>query len=150
MVVSEFYIALTVGLVVSLLIQELLGVTCGGIIVPGYLAMMCDDWVSMLVLLVISLLVYLIVQFVLPHFIILFGQRRFVACLLVGLILKLACNLMVPVVPYAELAFEGFGVVIPGLIANTCMKQGVHITIPAVIVSTAIVYGITRLLLLLV
>ena len=85
-----------------------------------------------------------------PHFIILFGQRRFVACLVVGLILKLACNLMVPVVPYAELAFEGFGVVIPGLIANTCMKQGVHITIPAVIVSTAIVFGITRLLLLLV
>ena len=79
MVVSEFYIALTVGLVVSLLIQELLGVACGGIIVPGYLAMMCDDWVSMLVLLVIALLVYLIVQFVLPHFLILFGQRRFVA-----------------------------------------------------------------------
>ena len=131
MVVSEFYIALTVGLVVSLLIQEVLGVACGGIIVPGYRAMMCDDWVSMLVLLVITLLVYLIVQFVLPHFIILFGQRRFVACLVVGLILKLACNLMVPVVPYAELAFEGFGVVIPGLIANTCMKQGVHITIPA-------------------
>lgn len=43
MVVSEFYIALTVGLVVSLLIQEVLGVACGGIIVPGYLAMMCDD-----------------------------------------------------------------------------------------------------------
>lgn len=148
MVVSEFYIALTVGLVVSLLIQELLGVICGGIIVPGYLAMMCDDWVSMSVLLVISLLVYLIVQFVLPRFIILFGQRRFVACLFVGLILKLACNLMVPVVPYAGLAFEGFGVVIPGLIANTCMKQGVHITLLAVIVSTASVFGMTQLLLL--
>ncbi|MDD6022788.1 MAG: poly-gamma-glutamate biosynthesis protein PgsC [Oscillospiraceae bacterium] len=146
--ITEFYIALAVGVVLSLLVEEFVGVSCGGIIVPGYLAMICDDVLSMLVVFIIALITYFIVELILPRFVILYGKRRFIACLLVGLILKLVADLCVPVLPFATLAFRGVGVVTTGLIANTSIKQGIHITIPAVLVATYVTFGLVQLLLL--
>ena len=142
--ITEFYIALLVGLILSLAIEELIGVSCGGVIVAGYLAMVCDDWLSIGIVILISLLTYLIVEFVLPRFMLLFGKRKFVACLLMALIFKVISVFFVPALPFATLAFRGIGVVTPGLIAHTSTKQGVHITIPAVLVATYLTFAIVQ------
>lgn len=146
--ITQFYIAIAVGLVLSLLVEETLGIICGGAVVAGYLAMVCDDPITMVLIFAISLLTYLIVEFVLPRFVILFGKRRFVACLLVGLVLKLTLDLLVPLMPFASLTYRGIGVIVPGLIANTSAKQGVCITVPAVLVATYATFGIVRLIML--
>lgn len=144
MIVSEFYIALLVGLLLSLAVEEFFGISSGGVIVAGYLSMVCDDWLSLLVVLLISLLTYLIVEFILPRFILLFGKRKFVACILVALVFKLLADFFVPALPFATLAFRGLGVITPGLIAHTTIKQGVHITIPAVLVVTYLTFFIVQ------
>ena len=66
-----------------------------------------------------------------------------------GLIFKAAADLLVPTLPFATLAFRGVGVISPGLIANTSSRQGLHITIPAVLAATYATFGIVRLLMLL-
>lgn len=46
MVITEFYIALLVGLLLSLAVEEFFGISSGGVIVAGYLSMVCDDLLS--------------------------------------------------------------------------------------------------------
>lgn len=150
MTITEFYLALLVGLLLSLAIEELIGVSSGGVIVAGYLSMICDDLLSLGVVLLIALLTYLIVEFVLPRFMLLFGKRKFVACILVALVFKLLADFFVPALPFATLAFRGIGVITPGLIAHTTIKQGIHITIPAVLVVTYLTFAIVQGLLLIV
>lgn len=144
--ITQFYLALVVGLVLGLLVEELLGITCGGVIVCGYLSMLCDDLLSIVLVILIAMITFLIVEFILPKFVIIFGKRRFVACLIVSLILKLLADFFVPMLPFATLAFRGAGVITPGLIANTCSKQGVHITIPSVLIGTYVTFLIVQLL----
>ncbi len=143
---TYFYISLVVGLAVSLLFSEYFGVNPGGMVVPGYLALVCDDIGQMLIIFGVCLMVYLTVEHVLPRFVILFGRRRFVATLIVSVILKLTLELLYPALPFAVLEFRGIGVVTPGLIANCCAKQGFRYTIPAVLGATYLTFGITALL----
>ena len=150
MIITEFYIALFVGLILSLAIEEIFGISCGGVIVAGYLAMVCDDLISIGVVLLIALLTFLIVEYVLPRFMLLFGKRKFVACLLIALVFKMISVFFVPTLPYATMAFRGIGVVTPGLIAHTSTKQGVHITLPAVIAATYLTFAIVQGLMLLI
>lgn len=146
--ITEFYLALFVGLTVSLLIEEIFGVTCGGIIVAGYLCMICDDALAMLAVFFVAIVTYFVVEFILPKIIILFGKRRFVACLIVSAILKLVIDLAVPAMPFASLGFRGVGIITPGIIANTSCKQGLHITVPATLIATYLTFGVVQLILL--
>ena len=130
--VTEFYLAIAVGLIISIAMEEFLGVL-----------------MSMAVVLLVSLATYLVVELVLSRFLLLFGKRKFVACLLVSLVFKIAADLLVPTLPFATLAFRGVGIISPGLIANTSARQGLHITIPAVLAATYATFGIVRLLMLL-
>lgn len=145
--VTYFYMALVIGLCISLLIEEFFGISAGGMIVPGYLAIVCDDIPHVLLIFAISFIVFLIVNFILPKFIILFGKRKFVATLLVGLIVKLFFELLFPVVmPFTVVAFRGIGVITPSLIANSYAKQGIRYTIPATLAAAYLTFGIITFL----
>lgn len=143
---TYFYLAMVIGLCVSLLIEEIWGISAGGMIVPGYLALVCDDISQIILIFSISFIVYLIVNHVLPRFIILFGRKKFVASLLVGLMLKLILEMIFPLMPFSVLEFRGIGVITPSLIANSYAKQGIRYTIPAVLVASYITFGIVSFL----
>ena len=146
--VTYFYLALVVGLLLSLLLEELFGISAGGMIVPGYLAMVCDDIPQMLLIFAVSFAIFLIVNYVLPHFVILFGRRKFVATLIVGIALKLIIELLFPrILPFASVVeFRGIGVITPALIATSYYKQGIRYTVPAVLVVSYLTFGIVTLL----
>ena len=55
------YIAIGLGMVLSLFLTETLGVMAGGIIVPGYFALYLHDPIKIISTLVISIFAYLIV-----------------------------------------------------------------------------------------
>lgn len=148
MSVTELYIAIAVGLVIGLLVEEKIGVICGGVIVPGYLSLICDDLVYLLIVLLVAVIDYLVVEYVLSHFVILYGKRRFIACLLAGFVIKLALDQLIPIMPITIAEFRGIGIVVPGLIANTSAKQGFHITLPAVVIATYVTFGVVQLLLM--
>ncbi len=147
MEVTYFYVALVIGLFISLLCEEVFGITCGGLIVPGYVAMVCDDVINVLVIFAVSVLIYFIINHVLPHFVILFGKRRFVATIIVGVIIKLILELLFPaLMPFSTVVLRGVGVITPALIANHCAKQGFRYTIPAALVASYFTFGVVTLL----
>ena len=75
-----------IGMVLSLLITETMGITAGGIIVPGYIAMHLDSPPMLIVTFGISFIVYLIIK-LLSNFILIYGKRRLVLAMLLGFLL---------------------------------------------------------------
>ena len=69
MVSTDLYVAIILGLTLSLLFQEKFGINPGGLVVPGYLALTMDNPKSLIVILLLSLLTYMIVEFGLNKFI---------------------------------------------------------------------------------
>lgn len=143
---THFYLAIIIGTVLSIIIDEFIGIQCGGYIVPGYLAMVCDDLACVFLVFSISIVVYLIVNYVLPKFVILFGKRKFAATLIIGIIIKLTVELFYPALPFASVSFRGVGAITPSLLANTYSKQGIIYTIPATLIATFITYWLVNLI----
>jgi len=126
---SDLYIALVLGVILSLLFSEKTGIVPAGLVVPGYLALVFDQPIFIAVIFGISLLTYVIVTYGLSRIVLLYGRRKFAAMLSVGIVLKLLLDYTYPVLPFEILEFRGIGVIVPGLIANTIQKQGAIITI---------------------
>ena len=61
--INEPGIYIGIGMVLSLFLTETLGVTAGGIIVPGYIAMNLEDPSRLFVTFGISVIVYLIIKY---------------------------------------------------------------------------------------
>ena len=139
--INEPGIYIGIGMVLSLFITETLGVTAGGIIVPGYIAMNLDSPPRLIITFGISIIVYLIIK-ILSNYILIYGKRRLVLALLLGFILgyftryenNIASGLM-------ETDFIVIGNIIPGLIANWMDRQGILRTIFTVLITA----GVTKL-----
>ena len=146
MTLTHFYLAIVIGTVLSLIVDEVFGIQCGSYIVPGYLAMVCDDIACVLIVFALSLITYLIINYVLPKFMILFGKRKFAVSLIVSIILKLATEMLFPMIPFASVTFRGVGAITPSLLANSYSRQGIIYTIPATLIVTYITFGLVNLL----
>src|SRR5699024_10753255 len=77
------------GVVLSLLFTERTGIIPAGLVVPGYLALIFDQPIFIVVILFVSFLTYLIVHFGISRVTILYGRRKFAAMLIVGITLKI-------------------------------------------------------------
>lgn len=139
---TELYLALVVGVVVSLIYAERTGVIPAGIIVPGYLALVFDQVIFVTLILLLSFLTFLVVDRAIAPRVILYGRRRFVAMLAMGALFKLVFDALYPGMPFEVYEFRGIGVIVPGLIANAIYRQGV----PHTILSTLLLSGLTFLL----
>ncbi|GEP74948.1 poly-gamma-glutamate biosynthesis protein PgsC [Weissella thailandensis] len=128
MVITDFYLALIFGLFIGLFFSEFTGIATGGIITPCYLSLVIDTPEVLVSIYLVAILSFLIVQYILPKFVILFGRRRFVAFLLTAVILKLLLELVYPLMPFSTFLFRGIGIIVPALIANTFSKQGIRLT----------------------
>ena len=138
------YQAIGIGIVVSFAFYEIVGLSPGGIVVPGYIALFLDQPVRILVTLLVTLLTYYAVK-MLSNYIILYGRRRFLAMILVGFILKWLIEGLIIKIPISGIGLQSIGYIIPGLIANEMRRQGIFPTL----YSLAIVSVIVRLMLLL-
>ncbi|MEM9645328.1 MAG: poly-gamma-glutamate biosynthesis protein PgsC [Planctomycetota bacterium] len=76
-------VSIAIGLIVSLLFTEAFGVSVGGMIVPGYLALQFDAPASVMMTLLAALLTYVCVRQV-SRSAIIFGRRRVVLTMLIG------------------------------------------------------------------
>ena len=134
MIGSELYFSLFVGIVLSLIFAEKFGINPAGLVVPGYLALIFDQ--------PIMLLSVLIITYGISRWVILYGRRKFAAMILTGMVLKFLFDLIYPLTPFEMVQVSGIGVVIPGIIANTIQKQGVVITLSTTMLLTCITYVI--------
>ena len=140
MIGSELYFSLFVGVVLSLVFAEKFGINPAGLVVPGYLALIFDQPIMLLSVLIISCLTYFIVSNGISKWVILYGRRKFAAMILTGMVIKFIFDLLYPLTPFEMVEVSGIGVVIPGIIANTIQKQGVVITLSTTMLLTCITY----------
>ena len=142
--ISEPGIYIGIGMVLSLFLTETLGVTAGGIIVPGYIAMNLENPERLVITFGISIITFLLIKF-LSRYIMVYGKRRLVLALLIGFLLgyltRSENNL---VSSLTELDFVVIGNIIPGLIANWMDRQGVLRTICTVLITA----GVTKLIIM--
>jgi len=138
------YQAIGIGIVVSFGFYEIVGLSPGGIVVPGYIALFLDQPIRILVTLLIALLTYFIIS-KLSNYIILYGRRRFLAMILIGFLLKWLVEEIIITMPISGIELRSIGYLIPGLIANEMRRQGILPTIYSLVIVSIIV----RLLLLL-
>lgn len=137
--------AIGLGLVISLLFSETLGLAAGGMVVPGYLALMIHEPLRIAGTLLVALLTYGAMR-ILSNYILIYGRRRIVLAVLLGFTFgAVSRDLLVFPVHGVAVDLRTIGFVIPGLIANWMERQGVLSTL-CVMTTTAV---LVRLLLML-
>lgn len=133
--------AVGIGIVLSFLFGELTGLSPGGIVVPGYLALFLDQPLRVAATFAVAAASYGVVRFFSGH-IILYGRRRFMAAVLSGYLLGwlleavLAAGLSVSI---SGQDLRVIGYIVPGLIANDMAKQGVLKTVVSALLASVAV-----------
>jgi poly-gamma-glutamate biosynthesis protein PgsC/CapC len=118
---SEYILVL--GVVTSLLMTELIGLSPGGVIVPGFIALYADSPLRLAATLADAAFALLAVR-LLGGQLILFGRRRYASFLLAGFIARFLLERVLPgLAPEAPL-FAAVGWLVPGIIAAEADRQG--------------------------
>tara|TARA_B100002049_G_scaffold226132_1_gene198758 strand:- start:1112 stop:1555 length:444 start_codon:yes stop_codon:yes gene_type:complete len=130
-------ISIGLGIILSLVLSEALGVTAGGIIVPGYISLFLDQPVQVVSTFLVAILVWLIIKG-LSKIMFLYGKRRIVLALILGFFFGyLSRTIYVDTESIKSVAV--IGNIIPGLIANWMDRQGVVRTVSVVLLTAVIV-----------
>ena len=130
-------ISIGLGIILSLVLSEALGVTAGGIIVPGYISLFLDQPVQVVSTFLVAILVWLIIKG-LSRVMFLYGKRRIVLALILGFLFGyLSRTIYVDAESIKSVAV--IGNIIPGLIANWMDRQGVVRTVSVVLLTAVIV-----------
>ena len=139
-------VSIGIGLGVSLLLSEFLGIAGGGLVVPGYLALHLTEPLTIAVTICAGLAAFVIVR-ALASVIIVYGRRRTVLMILAGYLTGMLARYFLQAhgnVELGEHAVVGF--IIPGLIAVWLDRRGVIESLCSLITASVVV----RLILILV
>lgn len=121
-----------IGILLSFIFTELTGFYTGGIIVPGYLSFFWQEPSRILATIITAILTFLIVKF-LANYIIMYSRRRFTACVILGYLIGwFYRSIFIDFFPI-EQDLRVIGYIIPGLIANDMLRQGITATLSALI-----------------
>lgn len=132
---------LTIGVVVSVILTELTGLGPGGIIVPGYVALILDRPATLLGLLGVTTATYWTVR-LLSGTLFLYGSRQFSFTVLIGLAFSVAAQLLRAVLPVAVAGvvdWPALGYIVPALLAHQWARQGVWPTLLMLAISAPLV-----------
>jgi poly-gamma-glutamate biosynthesis protein PgsC/CapC len=132
-------VAIGLGLTVSLIVSELFGVASAGLVVPGYLALYLDQPWRLAATFLVAFSTWAVVRHGLGRLVILYGRRRFGVTVLTGFLLNAALEQLLFVLPPEAAELRAIGYIVPGLIANTALQQGVGITVGLTLLVAAVV-----------
>jgi gamma-polyglutamate biosynthesis protein CapC len=128
------------GLVISIIFSETLGLAAGGMVVPGYMALIIHQPFRIIGTIIVSLMAFFAIK-LLSNYIFIYGRRRTVMVILFGFLFGwLSRNFFVIPLPGGHIAeFQAVGFIIPGLIANWMERQGVIQTLSTMVVAAVVV-----------
>jgi len=131
-----------IGLIVAIFFHEIFGLSPGGLVVPGYLGFFLLQPRRVVVTLSFALLTMVVLRF-LEERILLYGRRKFLVAVLVGVLIP---KVVVAVFGPTWLGSgSSIGLVIPGLIARDMDTQGVGITLLALLPAAILVRLVVEL-----
>ena len=128
-----------IGMFLSLILTETIGLAAGGIVVPGYIALVLHKPVQVVATVVAGLITYLIIE-LLSKYIIIYGRRLLIISILIGYVVAYVTRIS-PTITLNELSMDiqTVGFVIPGLIAYWIARQGIIPTISAMLIVSSLV-----------
>lgn len=134
-------LSIGIGLIVGLIFVSLLGLSTGGMVVPGYFALEMGAPDRVVVTILISIVIFAIVRFM-SRFMIIYGRRRIAITVLLSFILGALCNSLFA--HYLTASFysnqvQVIGYIIPGLIALSIDRQGLIETIGSLLIASIII-----------
>ena len=130
-------ISIGLGIFLSLILSESLGVTAGGIIVPGYIALYLHQPIQVVVTFLVAILVWASIQGM-GNVMFLYGKRRIVLALILGFFFGyISRNFIYLSQDIGSVAV--IGNIIPGLIANWMDRQGIIRTLSVVLLTSVMV-----------
>jgi len=116
-------ITMGLGILVSVILHAFTGLSAGGFVSSGYVALVLDQPVTLMTVTAISVLIWLLVLG-LSRWLFLYGPRRFALCILLSLVLSTGLELFRPLLLPMGLEWRSIGYIVPGLIANQIDRQG--------------------------
>jgi len=137
------YQSIGLGLVVSLVFSEILGLAAGGLVVPGYIALYLDQPLRILGTILAALVTYGFIR-ILGRFVLLYGRRTMVFSVLAGFLFGYLTRYLLVFNAAMDLrvdtnVIQSIGYIIPGLIAYWMSRQGVVETLCTMIMASFIV-----------
>ena len=127
-----------IGMIMSFFMTETIGLAAGGIVVPGYIALLLHHPFQVIMTILVAWITFLLTKLI-SHFMLLYGRRLLVVAILIGYLLGYVSRLFPPlVVAQLKLDIVTIGFVIPGLIAYWMSRQGVIETISTMVVAAVL------------
>jgi poly-gamma-glutamate biosynthesis protein PgsC/CapC len=130
--------SIAIGLVFGFFFYEWVGLSAGGFVVPGYIALQLNNPLLLAGTLAISLLTYLSIR-IASRYTILYGRRRFILMVLTGFTWQWLFKLLM----IQRFAFTAesdiLGFIIPGLIANEMERQRILPTLFTLLIISVLV-----------
>jgi poly-gamma-glutamate biosynthesis protein PgsC/CapC len=130
--------ALAIGSALSLGLLHLTGLSAGGIVTPGYLALVLDKPRDLAIIVLAAIAAWTIVRLI-GDWLMLYGARRFGVTVLIGLCLSLAGNLAAQRSLVLAGDWTGLGYIVPGLLAHQLDRQGFFTTMLLVAIAAPLV-----------
>ncbi|KPJ48419.1 MAG: capsule biosynthesis protein CapC [candidate division Zixibacteria bacterium DG_27] len=131
--------AVGLGLVISLIFSETLGLAAGGMVVPGYIALMVHYPLRILGTVIVALITFWAMRFF-SNFMFIYGRRRIVLVILLGFAFGwLSREFLIIKYQGISVEMQAIGYIIPGLIANWMERQGVIPTISTMIIAAVLI-----------
>ncbi len=130
--------AIGIGMVASFFMTETVGLAAGGIVVPGYFALVLHEPTRVVSTLLVALATFLLLR-LLSRFMLVYGRRMLVLSILVGYLL----GYLTRIAPHwtlgqLDLDVGVIGYVIPGLLAYWMSRQGVVETVTVMLVAAVL------------
>lgn len=114
--------AIAIGLVLGFIAYERIGLSPGGFVVPGYLALYLDRPLVVASTVALAWATHLMVEGI-SRFAIVYGRRRFMLCLLTAFAGQWLIELAAWRMGTVPVEMDAIGYIIPGLIANEISRQ---------------------------
>jgi len=131
--------AVGLGLVISLIFSETLGLAAGGMVVPGYIALMVHHPTRILGTVIVALVTFWAIRFF-SNFMFIYGRRRIVLVILLGFAFGwLSREFLIIKYEGISVEMQAIGFIIPGLIANWMERQGVIQTIATMVIAAVLI-----------
>jgi len=139
-------VSIGLGLGVSLLLSEMFGLTAGGLVVPGYLALHLTQPLMVLLTVGAGFISFALVH-LLSSVTILYGRRRVILLILIGYLVGMGIRHFIHrPVEFGNVEFSVIGFIIPGLIAIWFDRRGILETLGSLAITSVIVRLILVLL----
>jgi poly-gamma-glutamate biosynthesis protein PgsC/CapC len=138
--------AIGLGLVVSLIFSETLGLAASGMVVPGYIAMNLHSWQTVLGTFVAGIITMVIIRAI-GRVILLYGRRTLVLSVVIGFIMAYAIPAILNSYLFTKQLglgsllpeFDVIGYIIAGLLGYWMVRQGILETICTVLAASIVV-----------